>query len=84
MSEVSDLELKERFSIVPIMRAMHLDNVSEFARLANVTRRTAHRWLTVGIDVWTADELCCHVAQLHPYIVYGDDWFATVEHIAAA
>ena len=32
MSEVSDLELKERFSIVPIMRAMHLDNVSEFSR----------------------------------------------------
>ena len=67
---------KERFSIAPILSASHLQTVSDFAAAAGVNRSTVHRWMRSGVDVWTADSLCCKVAQIHPYLVYGDDWFA--------
>lgn len=76
---MSNKSIPERFSIAPIMSAARLHTIGEFAVAAGVTRTTVHRWMRSGVDVWTADTLCCKVAQLHPYTVFGDSWFANVE-----
>lgn len=31
-------------------------------------------WKTNGVNVFKIDEICCSMG-MHPYDVYGDDWF---------
>lgn len=79
---MSKKSFPERFSIAPIMSAARLQTVGEFAAAAGVTRKTVHRWMRSGVDVWTADTLSCKVAQLHPYTIFGDAWFADTHTLA--
>jgi len=31
-------------------------------------------WKTTGVSIFKIDEICCSMG-MHPYDVYGDDWF---------
>lgn len=55
----------------PLMEAMGLPGVSEFARAIGMTRFTVYRWLEIGITVWKADELAIKFAGLHPLNIWG-------------
>lgn len=55
----------------PLMEAMGLPGVSEFASAVGITRFTVYRWLEIGITIWKADELAIKFAGLHPVNVWG-------------
>lgn len=55
----------------PLMEAMGLPGVSEFARAVGTTRFTVYRWLEIGITIWKADELAIKFAGLHPMNIWG-------------
>jgi len=67
-----------------IMRFAGTASVSEFARLAGVSRRTIYRWMRSGLNPFIADKLSIGVAHVHPACIFGAAWFHAAEEAAAA
>jgi len=65
-----------RLSLTPIMEAVGISGVSEFARFIGKSRRSVYRMLASGISAWQADEICIRFADRHPVEVYGMDFYA--------
>lgn len=65
-----------RLSLTPIMEAVAISGVSEFARFIGKSRWSVYRMLATGISVWDADEICIRFADRHPVEVYGMDFYA--------
>ena len=65
-----------RLPLRPIMDAVGISGVSEFARFILKSRRSVYRMLTSGITIWQADEICVRFAGRHPAEVYGTDFYA--------
>lgn len=65
-----------RLSLTPIMEAVGISGVSEFARFILKSRWSVYRMLASGITVWQADEICVRFAGRHPVEVYGMDFYA--------
>lgn len=53
-------------------RAQRDLTVDAQAEVLGVTRRTIHRYATVGVELAQAERLACH-AGLHPAAIWGDD-----------
>lgn len=68
--------LSLRLSLTPIMEAVGISGVSEFARFILKSRWSVYRMLASGITVWQADEICVRFAGRHPVEVYGMDFYA--------
>lgn len=62
-------------TVATVMTFAGIPSLSEVARRAGVSRRTVHRWVHSGLDVWTADRLAVTVAHSHPATVFGPGWF---------
>lgn len=68
-----------RLDVRLLMAAIPVASVSEFARLADVSRTTVYRWMRNGLDYWTADVLAIKLARVHPSLVFGPGWFELAE-----
>lgn len=62
----------DRLPIEPLMAAVGVHGISDFARFIGVSRRTVHRMKKAGLTVWQADFLAVKKAGSHPIAVWGD------------
>lgn len=56
------------------MAATGSSGVSAFATVISKSRFTVYRYLKAGLTIWEADRLAAHVAGLHPFLIWGDEW----------
>lgn len=40
-----------------------------------MTTRSVQRWITKGLNWQQADVFACKILQLHPYNVFGQQWY---------
>lgn len=72
---------KRMFDVTALLAEFVDLNVA--AETLGVDRRTLHRWKVYGVDERRADELAVR-ANLHPMVLWPDEWSASVAESLAA
>lgn len=70
--------MSPRLPLEPLMKELKTFGTSEFARIIGVSRRTAIRMKKTGLTVEQADRLAIHFANVHPFCIWGWDFYADV------
>ena len=66
--KLADSELRRKLPVEPLSEAMPED-------MRRRHRDSLIRWKkTGGISLYAADKMACQIG-LHPYVIWGDEWF---------